>query len=117
MKDNRCASGKEGIKGNYQTDNRTSLCKPEDLFLALAHIENELALAWLQKFDGENIIPIDLIAMLSDIMCPITTMDMLCLTASYSWIRLEPEILQPKGHKTLTAMPSARRPELQPACR
>ncbi len=33
MKDNYCASGKEGIKGNDQTDNRPSLCKPEDLFL------------------------------------------------------------------------------------
>ena len=33
-KDNICASGKEGIKGNDQTDKRTSLCKPEDLFLA-----------------------------------------------------------------------------------
>jgi hypothetical protein len=42
-KDNICASGKEarGIKGNDQTDNSTSLCKPEDLFLALAHIENK----------------------------------------------------------------------------
>ena len=46
-KDNICASGKEGIKGNDQTDNRTSLCKPEDLFLAFAHIENKLARAWL----------------------------------------------------------------------
>ena len=71
-KDNLCASGKEGVKGNDQTDNRTSLCKPEDLFLALAHIENKLARAWLHKFDGEKIIP----------------MDMLRLTASYSWIRL-----------------------------
>ncbi len=55
-KDNICASGKEGIKGNDQTDNRTSLCKPEDLFLALAHIENrdKLARAWLHKFDEEN---------------------------------------------------------------
>jgi hypothetical protein len=43
-KDNICASGKEGIKGNDQTDKRTSLCKPEDLFLALAHIENKLDL-------------------------------------------------------------------------
>ena len=33
-KDNICASGKEGVKGNDQTDKRTSLCKPEDLFLA-----------------------------------------------------------------------------------
>ncbi len=41
-KDNICASGKEGIQGNDQTDNSTSLCKPEDLFLALAHIENKL---------------------------------------------------------------------------
>jgi hypothetical protein len=41
LKDNNCASGKEGIKGNDQTDNY--LCKPEDLFLALAHIENKLA--------------------------------------------------------------------------
>jgi hypothetical protein len=51
-KDNICASGKEGIKGNDQTDNRTSLCKPEELFLALAHIEKELARTWLHKFDG-----------------------------------------------------------------
>ncbi len=43
-KDNICAFG-EGIKGNDQTDNRTSLCKPEDLFLALAHIENKLGRA------------------------------------------------------------------------
>jgi hypothetical protein len=43
MKDNICASGKEGIKGNDQTDKSTSMCKPEDLFLALAHIENKLA--------------------------------------------------------------------------
>ncbi len=53
-KDNICASGKEGIKGNVQTDIRTGLCKPEDLFLAMAHIEHELARAWLQKFDGER---------------------------------------------------------------
>ncbi len=50
-KDNICASGKEGIKGNDQTDNHTSLCKPEDLFLAFAHIESKLARAWLYKFD------------------------------------------------------------------
>jgi hypothetical protein len=42
------------------------LCKPENLFLALAHIENKLARAWLQKFDGEKKIPIDLIATLSE---------------------------------------------------
>ncbi len=65
-KDNICASGKEGIKGNYQTDHRTRLCKPEDLFLALAHIENKLARAWLHKFDGEKKIPIDPIATLSE---------------------------------------------------
>jgi hypothetical protein len=65
MKNNIHASRKEGIKGYDQTDNRTSWCKPEDLFLALAHIENELARAWLQKFDGENKIPIDLISTLS----------------------------------------------------
>ena len=65
-KDNICASGKEGIKGNDQTDNRTSLCKPEDLFLALAHIENKLARAWLHKFDGGKNIPIDPIATLSE---------------------------------------------------
>jgi hypothetical protein len=53
-KDNICASGKEGIKGNYQTDTRTNLRKPEDLSLALAHIENELALAWLHNFDREK---------------------------------------------------------------
>jgi hypothetical protein len=65
MKDSNCASGKDGIKGNDQTDNRTSLCKPDDVFLVLAHIENELARAWLQKFDGGNI-PIDPIATLSE---------------------------------------------------
>jgi hypothetical protein len=42
------------------------LCKPEDLFLALAHIENKLARAWLHKFDGEKKIPIDPIATLSE---------------------------------------------------
>ena len=65
-KDNICASGKEGIKGNDQTDNSTSLCKPEDLFLALAHIENKLARAWLRKFYGEMKIPSDPIATLSE---------------------------------------------------
>lgn len=65
-KDNICASGKEGIKGNDQTDNRTSLCKPEDLFLALAHIENKLARAWLHKFDEGKKILIDPIATLSE---------------------------------------------------
>ena len=65
-KDNICASGKEGIKGNDQTDNSTSLCKPEDLFLALAHIENKLAPAWLHKFHGEKEILIDPIELLSE---------------------------------------------------
>ena len=65
-KDNICASGKEGIKGNDQTDNRTSLCKPEDLFLAFAHIENKLARAWLHKFDEGKKILIDPIATLSE---------------------------------------------------
>ena len=65
-KGNICASGKEGIKGNDQTDNRTSLCKPEDLFLALAHIENKLARAWLHKFDEGKKILIDPIATLSE---------------------------------------------------
>ncbi len=37
-----------------------------DLFLALAHIENILAHAWLHKFDGEKKIPIDPIATLSE---------------------------------------------------
>ncbi len=50
--------GKVGIKGNDQTDNRTSLCKPQDLFLALAQIENKLARAWSHKFDGEKKIPL-----------------------------------------------------------
>ncbi len=104
-KDNICASGKEGIKGNDQTDNRTRLCKPEDLFLAWAHIENTLALAWLHKFDGEKKIPIDPIATLSghnvsDNYNGYAILD--CLTAN-SWIRLEPKISQ--GHKSLTAMP------------
>ncbi len=66
MKDNICPSGGEVIKGNDQTDNHTSLCKSEDLFLALAHIENKLACAWLHKFDGENRIPIYLIVTLSE---------------------------------------------------
>ncbi len=65
-KDNDCASGKEGIKGNDQTDNNTSLCKPEDPFLALAHIEYKLARACLHKFDGEKKILIDPIATLSE---------------------------------------------------
>jgi hypothetical protein len=51
--DNICASGKEGIKGNDQTDNCTSLCKPEDLFLALAHIENNLACACHRSMVGK----------------------------------------------------------------
>ena len=63
---NICASGKEGIQGNDKTDNSTSLCKPEDLFLALVHIENKLARAWLHKFNGEKKIPIDPIATLSE---------------------------------------------------
>jgi hypothetical protein len=65
-KDNICASGKEGIKGNDQTDNHPSLCKPADLFLAFAHIENKLARAWLHKFRGEEKISIDPIATLSE---------------------------------------------------
>ncbi len=39
------------------------------------------------------------------IICLITIMDMLCLTASYSWFCLEPEISRLKGHKSLTSMP------------
>jgi hypothetical protein len=65
-KDNICASGKEGIQRNDQTDSRTSLCKPEDLFLKLAHIENKVARAWLHKFDEEKKIPFDPIATLSE---------------------------------------------------
>jgi len=42
-KNNIFASRKEGIQGNDQTDNSTSLCKPEDPFLELAPIENKLA--------------------------------------------------------------------------
>jgi hypothetical protein len=42
------------------------LCKPEDLFLALAHIENKLARAWLHKFDEGKKILIDPIATLSE---------------------------------------------------
>ena len=104
-KDNICASGKEGIKGNDQTDNSTSLCKPEDLTLALAHIENKLARAWLHKFDGEKKFPLIQLQRCLNIMCPITTMDMLRLIASYSWICLEPKISRLTGHKSLTAMP------------
>jgi hypothetical protein len=58
---------------------------------------NELALAWLQKFDGEAKFPWIQLQRCLNIMCPITTMDihhMLRLTASYSWIRLKPEISQ-----------------------
>jgi hypothetical protein len=65
-KDNICASGKEAIKGNNQTDNRTSLCNLEDLFRALAHIENKLARVWLHKLDGAKKILIDPIATLSE---------------------------------------------------
>ncbi len=41
-------------------------CKQEELYLALAHIENKLAQAWLRKFDGRKAIPINSIAMLSE---------------------------------------------------
>jgi hypothetical protein len=41
-------------------------CNPEELYLALAHIENKLARAWLRNFDGRKAIPIDSIAMLSE---------------------------------------------------
>ncbi len=41
-------------------------CKPEEFYLAMAHIENKLARAWLRKFDGRKAIPIDSIAMLSE---------------------------------------------------
>ncbi len=81
------------FKGNDQTDNRISLCKPEDLFLAFAHNENKLARAWLHKFDGEKKIPIDPIATLSE--HHVSDNDngyMLRLIASYSRIRLEPKI-------------------------
>ncbi len=95
MKDDNCTSRKEGIggdEGNDQTDNSPSLCRPEDLFLALARIENELARAWLQMFNGENKFPLIQLQRCLNIICPITTMDMLRLTASYSWIRLELDI-------------------------
>jgi hypothetical protein len=65
------ASGKEGIKGNDQVDNSTSLCKPEDLFPALAHIENKLARAWLHKCDGE--FPLIRLQHCLNIMFPIMT--------------------------------------------
>ncbi len=43
-------------------------CKPEELFLVLAHIENKLAQrrAWLRKFNGRKKTPNDSIAMLSE---------------------------------------------------
>jgi hypothetical protein len=71
------------------------VCKPKELYLALAHIENKLARAWLHKFDGGKKIPIDSIAML----CPITTMDMRRTTAPYSRNRLGPEISLLQGLK------------------
>jgi hypothetical protein len=74
------------------------LCKPEDPSLALAQKENKLALAWLHKFDGEKKIPIDPISTLSEHHVSNNDMDMLRLTASYSWIRLEPSRL--KEHKS-----------------
>ncbi len=95
MKDNNCASGKEGINRNDQTDNHTTLCTPKDLFLVLAHIESELARTWLQTFNGKTQFPWILLQCCLNIMCPKTTMGMhhmLRLTASNSWIRLEPEI-------------------------
>ena len=41
-------------------------CKPVDLFLELAHIENKLAQAWLQEFYGRQEIPMDPVATLSE---------------------------------------------------
>ena len=47
-------------------------CKPEEPFLAWAHIENKLARAWLQEFYGRQKIPMDPAATLSEHHAPVT---------------------------------------------
>ena len=46
-------------------------CKPVDLFLVLAHIENKVAQAWLQEFYGRQKIPMDPKATLSEHQLPV----------------------------------------------
>ena len=78
--------------------------RQRDLFLVLAHIENKLACAWLHQVDGGKKFSLIRLQRFLNIMCPITTKDMLRLIASYSWIRLEPKISRLTGHKSLSAM-------------
>ncbi len=92
------------------------MCKLEDLFLLLAHIEteNELARAWLQKFDGEMKIPIDPIATLSehhvsDTYNGYATLDCFIFMDSFG-----AQNLATKG--TLLLCHAGRHLELQPAC-
>ena len=47
-------------------------CKPVDIDLALAHIENNLARAWLEEFYGRKNIPMDPSATLSENHVPIS---------------------------------------------
>ena len=47
-------------------------CKPVDIYLALAHIENNLARAWLEEFYGRKNIPMDPSATLSEHHVPIS---------------------------------------------
>ena len=47
-------------------------CKPVKLFLALPHIDNKLARAWLQEFYGRQKIPMDPAATLSEHHAPVT---------------------------------------------
>ncbi len=49
-----------------QTNVLLVACKPEELYLVLAHIENKLSRAWLRKFNGRKTTPIDSIATLSE---------------------------------------------------
>ncbi len=59
-----CSRNHTSTAWGQQTDKRP--CKQEELFLALAHIENKLVRAWLRKFDGRKKVFIDSIAMLCE---------------------------------------------------
>jgi hypothetical protein len=74
-------------------------CKPEELYLALAHIENKLARAWMRKLYGRKQFPLIQLQCCLNIMCSITTMDMRRISFPYSRIRLEPEISRLQGLK------------------
>ncbi len=83
-------------------------CKPEQVFLALAHIENKLSRACLLK--EERNIPLNQLQGFLNISCPILTMDMRHTTAAYSRISLEPEIsrlqgLKPQGTPSIVDCP------------